>query len=167
MAVNQNEPNDAKQIADGARAHLRKQFEQDGPEEEFEIEVVGGLLTPPEPGKEMFDGDVKTLRVTKDVYPVQLVDEIDDRLGDADRFQVAVHLDDDEAPVSEKNPLTLYIHGDPDMRTVRGAVESHVPNPHHGMTAGEIRVAELKDKLRSGKDLPASELSELLRATMI
>lgn len=125
-----------------------------------------GLLKPPAEGKELFEGEVKTLTVTTDVNVAQLMDEVDDRLGDPERYQVVARLEDDESPVSKKNPLILYVHGDADMRTVRGVVESHEKDEHYGLSDEEREINSLREKLRSGKDLPAAELNKLLRAIL-
>jgi hypothetical protein len=94
------------------------------------------------------------------------MDEIDTRLGNPDKFHVVGHLEHDNEPVSEKNPLILYVYGGADMRTVRGVVESHEKNPNYGLTDEERRLNELKEKLKSGKDLPAAELNQLLRSML-
>lgn len=130
-----------------------------------ELETPSGLLNPPKDHAEaLFGGEAKSLVVTKDVQVHQLMAEIDERLGDRKKYHVVGHLEDDDRPVSEKNPLTLYVHGGADLRTVRGAVESHERDDHYGLSDEERRINELKDRLRSGDDLPGAELNELLRA---
>jgi hypothetical protein len=129
-----------------------------------ELETPSGVLK--EVQEPVFGGEAKSLVVTKDVNVHQLVDEIDKRLGNQERYQVVGHLEDDDEPVSESNPLTLYVHGDADMRTVRGVVESHDKDPDYGLTDEEKNLNELKDKLRSGKDLPAAELNQILRSLL-
>jgi hypothetical protein len=129
-----------------------------------ELETPSGVLK--EVAEPIFGGEAKSMAVTKDVNVQQLVREIDDRLGDPGRYQVVGHLEDDDNPVSEKNPLTLYVHGDADMRTVRGVVESHEKDPGYGLTDEEKNLNELKERLRSGEDLPASELNQLLRSIL-
>lgn len=130
-----------------------------------ELETPNGLLTPPKDQDEaIFGGEAKSLKVTKDVNVHQLIDEIDARLSDPQRYHVVGHLKDDDNPVSEKNPLTLYVHGDADMRTVRGVVESHDKDSDYGLTDEERGLNKLKEKLRSGEDLPAAELNRLLRS---
>jgi hypothetical protein len=133
-----------------------------GNEAPEELETPSGTLK--EVAEPIFGGEAKSLKVTKDVNVHQLIDEIDERLGDRDKYHVVGHLEDDGNPVSEKNPLTLYIHGGADMRTVRGVVESHDKDPNYGLSDEDKRINELKDKLKSGKDLPADELNELLRS---
>jgi len=141
-----------------------KTNKDDAPEE---LEPPYGLLKPPKDlGAALFDGEAKSIKVTKDVNLHQLVTEVDERLGDPQRYNVVAHVEDLAQPVSEENPLTLYVHGDADMRTVRGVVESHVKDEHFGLSEEERRINELKSKLRSGKDLPAAELNELLRAML-
>ncbi len=163
MAVN-NE-SDAAQIAEAARNRLREMYDQDA-EEVPEEASDGGLLTPPPTGQEIFEGNAKTLKVTKDVNVGQLMDEIDARLGDSERFQVVGHWEDDNSPVSADNPLTLYVDGGADMRTVRGVMESHVKDDAYGMSESEREIKALKEKLRSGKDLPTADLNKLLRAML-
>lgn len=140
--------------------------EKKNAEPEIEEETPSGVLVPPKPGQELFDGKAKTLRVTKDVNVAQLLNEVDARLNDVERFQVVAHLEDDDNPVSEENPLTLHIAGDPDMRTVRGVVDSHEKDDSYGLTEEEKDISDLREKLRSGKDLPAAELNRLLRSIL-
>lgn len=121
------------------------------------------LLTPPKAGEELFEGQGKSYAVTKDVHPLQLIDEVYSRLGDRDKYQVVVHLEDDDNPVSEDNPLTLHLLGDIDLRTVRGVVESHVKDPDYGLDDEEKELNALAARLSSGEDLPAAELNQLLR----
>jgi hypothetical protein len=135
----------------------------DAPEE---LETPNGLLVPPKEGQAIFGGDAKTLKVTKDVNMDQLLHEVDARLGDPDRYHVVAYLEDFDEPVSEKNPLTLYVQGDADMRTVRGVVESHDKDEHFGLSDEERALNELKAKLKSGEDLPAAELNKLLRSIL-
>jgi hypothetical protein len=129
-----------------------------------ELETPSGVLKAVE--TPIFGGEAKSLKVTKDVNVRQLIDEIDERLGDRKRYQVVGHLEDDDREVSEKNPLTLYVHGDADMRTVRGVVESHDKDPDYGLTDEEKDLNELRAKLKSGEDLPAGELNRLLRSIL-
>lgn len=136
-------------------------------QDDDEFEGAGGRLTLPAQGKELFDGEAKSLSVTKDVNVMQLIDEVDDRLGDPQRYQVVGQIEDETAEVSKANPLTLFVHGDADMRTVRGAVESHEKDENYGLSADDRKINELKKKLRSGKDLPAEELNILLRAMLL
>lgn len=142
-----------------------KKTEQDEPLVEMET-PNGGMLLPPKPGQEVFEGKAKTLKVTKDVNVPQLMHEVDERLGDPDRYQVVGHWEDDLVPVSEANPLTLFVDGEADMRTVRGVVESHVKDEHWGLSDQEREINELKAKLKSGKDLPAADLNKLMRAML-
>jgi hypothetical protein len=129
-----------------------------------EPEAPAALLRPVE--EPIFGGEAKTLTVTKEVGIHQLVDEVDEKLGDRDRFHVVAHLEDDQNPISETNPLTLYVHGDADMRIVRGVVESHVKDEHYGLTDEEKDINELKARLKAGEDLPAAELNRLLRSIL-
>jgi hypothetical protein len=124
-----------------------------------------GLLMPPKAGQELFDGAGKSYKVTKDVRPGQLIEEIYERLGDRSKFEVVAHLDDD-APVSEDNPLTLHLLGDVDLRTVRGVVESHEKDENFGLSDEEAKLNVLKDRLTSGEDLPVKELNKLLRSML-
>lgn len=132
-------------------------------DDESPEEAAGRLKGVEEP---IFGGEAKSLVVEKDVNVHQLMDEIDARLGDQERYHVVAHLENDEAPVSSENPLTLYVHGGADMRTVRGAVESHDKDPNYGLSDADRHLNELKEKLKSGKDLPAAELNELLRSIL-
>ena len=122
------------------------------------------LLTPPRPGEEFFGGEGKSYEVTRDVHPLQLIDEVYDRLGDRSKYEVVAHLEDDDSPVSESNPLTLHLTGNVDLRTVRAVVETHEKNPDYGLDSEEIQINGLKERLLSGEDLPASDLNVLLRS---
>lgn len=135
------------------------------PEAEFET-PTGGPLRPPKEGEEIFLGEAKSLTVTKDVNIGQLLDEIDERLNDSSRYHVVAHIERDEDEVTEENPLTLYVHGDADMRTVRGVVESHVRDDSYGVSDEERTINELKDKLKAGDDLPPADLNKLLRSML-
>jgi len=124
------------------------------------------LLTPPKPGEELFGGEGKSYKVTKDVHPFQLMEEVYARLGDRTKYEVAAHLEDDDKPVSEENPLTLHLYGDVDLRTVRGVVESHEKDEDYGLSDEEKELNALKARLASGEDLPTSELNRLLRSML-
>lgn len=131
----------------------KKQDEQDAP-----------LLTPPKPGEEIFEGKGKSYEVTKDVNPHQLIEEVYARLGNRDKYQVVAHLEDDDNPVSEKNPLTLHLLGDDvDLRTVRGVVETHEKDEHYGVSDEEKELRSLEARLADGEDLPAEDLNKVLR----
>jgi hypothetical protein len=124
------------------------------------------LLTPPPAGEEMFEGKGKSYVVTKDVHPLQLIDEVYSRLGDRDKYQVVAQVEDDDNPVSEDNPLTLHLLGDVDLRTVRGVVESHVKDAEYGLAEGEKELKALAARLTSGEDLPVADLNKLLRGVL-
>ena len=94
----------------------QKKDSQEEPEEAY------GRLTPPKAGAELFGGEGKVYEVTKDVNPYQLIEEIYERLGNRDKYQVVATLEDDDAGVSESNPLVLHLFGDVDLRTVRGGI---------------------------------------------
>lgn len=131
----------------------------EAPEEES---ALGGPMKAPQ--SPLFDGDVKSLKVTKDVNLLQLLDEIDDRLGDRQKYQVVLEVEDHKAPVSETNPLTIHVHpAEVDMRTVRGVVESHVFNADHGKSASDKELEELKSRLAQG-DLALPELNKIVRS---
>lgn len=128
------------------------------------VESNGGLMTPV--ANPLFNGEVKTIEVTKDVNVHQLLHEVEERLGDRDKFQVVLNLEDDRAPVSESNKLQIHVHPtDVDMRTVRGVVESHVPDPAWGRTAEEIEIENLKARLLEG-DLALPELNKIMRSIL-
>lgn len=124
------------------------------------------LLTPPKAGEELFEGQGKSYEVTKDVNPGQLIEEVYARLGDRNKYQVVAHLEDDDNPVSESNPLTLHMLGDIDLRTVRGVVETHEKDEFFGMTEEEKNLGELKERLLNGEDLPAADVNTLLRSIL-
>ncbi len=125
-----------------------------------------GLLTPPKTGTELFEGEGKSYEVTKDVNPAQLIEEVYERLGKRDKYQVVATLEDDDSPVSEENPLVLHLFGDVDLRTVRGVVESHEKDDSFGVSKEEAALNELADRLRSGEDLSSGELNTLLRSML-
>lgn len=124
------------------------------------------LLTPPKEGEELFEGQGKSYVVTKDVHPLQLIDEVYARLGDRDKYQVVAQFEDDESPVSESNPLTLHLLGDVDLRTVRGVVDTHEKDPDYGLAEGEKELKSLAARLTSGEDLPVADLNKLLRGVL-
>lgn len=121
-------------------------------------EESAGVLTPPKNGHVPFDGNAKSMKVTKDAHDGQLIEEVYTRLGDRDAYQVVITGDGPER--------VLYVLGDADMRTVRGVVESHTPDPHYGLTEQDRKVRELRERLRSGEDLPPEDLNVLLRALL-
>lgn len=124
----------------------------------------GGLMRDVPTSKAIFEGNAKAMTVTKAVNTVQLAHEIDDRLGDPERYHVAMVLDRHDVPVSEKNPLTIYVHpADVDMRTVRGAVESHVADADYGRSEQDIEIGKLKERLAGG-DLSLEELNRIVRS---
>lgn len=131
-----------------------------------ELETAnGGLLDPPQEGSEFFEGEGKSYTVTKDVNPVQLLHEVEEKLGDRDRFQVIVQGAKPGRKVSEENPLTIHVHGEgADMRKVRGVVESHTPDPHFGVSQEDQEVDALRKKLQGGKDLTVAELNKVVRS---
>lgn len=131
-----------------------------------EPEQAFGLLKAPKEGTELFEGNAKTMTVTKDVNPGQLMEEVYERLGDRKKFEVVAQVEDDEGEISEENPLVLHVFGDADMRTVRGVVESHEKDPNYGVSDDERELRELADRLTSGEDLPAADLNKLLRGML-
>jgi hypothetical protein len=124
------------------------------------------LLTPPKAGEELFEGKGQALKVTKDVHPLQLIDEVYDRLGSRDKYQVVTHLEDDETPVSEGNPLTLHLLGDIDLKAVEAVVETHVKDAEYGLAEGEKELKVLAARLTAGEDLPVADLNKLLRGVL-
>jgi len=119
---------------------------------------VTGQLVPPKEGHVPFDGKAKSLKVGKEVSGVQLIEEVYARLGDRDAFQVVLTGDSPEQ--------MLYVLGDVDMRTVRGVVDSHTPDPDHGLDDSQKEIRRLRDRLRGGEDLPSSDLNKLMRAML-
>lgn len=121
-------------------------------------EDATGMLTPPKDGHQPFDGKAKSLTIGKPVNEGQLIEEVYTRLGDRDAFEVAI--------AGAEPDQTLYVLGDVDMRTVRGVVESHVPDPEHGLDESEKEIRQLKERLASGEDLEGAELNKLLRSLL-
>lgn len=119
---------------------------------------MAGMLTPPKHGHVPFDGAAKSMQVVKDVNAHQLIEEVYGRLGDRDAFEVVL--------TGEGAEQVLYVLGEVDMRTVRGVLESHVPDPYYGLSEEDRKVNKLRERLRSGEDLPAEELNTLLRAML-
>lgn len=125
-----------------------------------------GLLTPHPSGGAPFDGEGKTLTITKPVHPAQLLNEVYDRLGDRAHYNAALQVKEPFLPVSEANPAVLHIHpASVDMRTVRGVVESHAPDPRWGMDEQAAELADLKTRLAT-EDLGPEELNRLLRSIL-
>lgn len=123
-----------------------------------EPEQAFGMLTPPAEGFVPFDGKAKSMKLSGEVAHGQLVAEVYDRLGGRDDHEVTVTGEGDEQ--------TLWVLGDVDMRSIRGVVDSHTPDPHFGLTEEQQAVKQLKERLASGEDLPASDLNRLLRAML-
>lgn len=128
------------------------------------LDDTPGMLTPPKGGHVPFDGQGKSVTVVRDVNPPQLIEEVYARLGNREDFEVVAHLDGDT--VSEETPMILHVLGDADMRTVLGAVNSHVPDPAFGLDDEGRKIVALKERLRSGEDLSPTELNVLLRTMM-
>ncbi len=124
------------------------------------------LLTPPKAGEELFEGKGQSLGVTKDVHPLQLIDEVYSRLGDRDKYQVVAQVEDDDTLVSESNPLTLHLLGDIDLKAVEAVVEAHEKDESYGLDDGEKELRALASRLTSGEDLPAADLNKLLRGML-
>jgi hypothetical protein len=123
-----------------------------------EDDGVPGVLTPPKGGHIPFDGNGKSMKVTKPVHQRQLIEEIYERLGDRNAYQVVLTGDDGDQ--------TLYVLGDVDMRTVRGVLESHTPDQHYGLSDQDRTVNALRERLRNGEDLPTEDLNVLLRTLL-
>lgn len=124
--------------------------------------AMGGLMTPVE--NPMFGGDTVTVKVTKAVNANQLLFEVDEKLGDRDKYQVLLAAQDWTEPFSAKNPLLLHIHpADTDVKVVNGVVKAHVPDEHWGRTDEEKKISELKERLKEG-DLALPELNQILRS---
>lgn len=123
-----------------------------------EQDEVPGMLTPPKDGHTPFDGKAKSLKIGKTVNEHQLIEEVYERLGDRDTFEVVLTGDSPDQ--------LLFVLGDVDMRTVRGAVESHTPDAGFGMDEGQKEVLQLRTRLMEGEDLPSSDLNKLMRAML-
>ena len=122
----------------------------------------GGIMTPPK--QPLFDGDVKSVKVTGDVHPIQLLDEIEEHLGDRDRYQVMMELADNRAPVSAKNSLVIHVHpATTDMDAVLGVVNSHEPDADYGKTDKDKELESLKARLAEG-DLALEDLNKIVRS---
>lgn len=121
-------------------------------------EEYAGLLAAPREGLVPFGGKAKSLEIGKDVNEHQLVEEVYDRLGDRDAFEVVV--------AGEPGQQSLYVLGDADMGAVRQVVDAHTPDPDHGLDEGQREIRQLRDRLVGGEDLPASDLNKLLRAML-
>lgn len=130
---------------------------------EGEPEPLGGAMRPP--AQPFWDGNAKSLKVTKKVNPIQLLDEIEDRLGDPSRYQVVMQVDDPKTGVSTDNPLTVHVHpADTDMHAVREVVKAHTPDPDYGKSKADLEREGLVQRLRDGNDLALPELNKILRS---
>lgn len=123
-----------------------------------DTEEQPGLLTPPKEGFVPFDGKAKSMTLSGDVAEHQLVEEVYSRLGDRDAYEVTV--------TGEPGKQVLWVLGDVDMRSVRGVVDSHRPDADFGLDEDGKTLRQLKERLKSGEDLPASDLNRLLRAVL-
>lgn len=127
-----------------------------------------------------FGGNSVRLAVTREINVSQLQDEITQRTKT--EVQVVLLVDDPDHIASKANPATLYVSpGNLSERVLQAVVEQHVahkvaPAPTVGVdpaTTGGFNVATLPaeaqalvEKLKDGKDLKASESSDLLRALL-
>jgi len=126
-------------------------------------DTEGGVLVPHPAGNAPFEGEGKTLAVTKPVNAAQLLEEVYDRLGDHQKYNVVLASERDPGELSEEHPGTLHVHpADADMRKVRGVVESHVPDPDWGLDEDAREIRDLKAKLAQG-DLDQQQMNVLLR----
>lgn len=130
---------------------------------ELTADDQGGALVPHAAGNAPFEGQGKTLAVTKPVNVAQLLEEVYDRLGDHQKYNVVLVSEHDTGDFSEAQPGTLHVHpADADMRKVRGVVESHVPDPDWGLDEEAREIRDLKAKLVEG-DLDQQQMNALLR----
>lgn len=123
-------------------------------------------LEPLASGSAPFEGEGVSLEVTEDVNPTQLVEEVYTRLGNRDRFQVVVHYQHYGEPISEANPLTLYVHPQASTGVLAEVVGAHVKDPDWGLDDQDKRIRDLKERLTS-QDLSNQELNELLRTIFV
>lgn len=122
----------------------------------------GGIMTPPK--HPLFDGDVKSVKVTGEVNMVQLLDEIEEHLGDRERYQVLMEVENHRAPVSDENPLIVHVHpATTDMDAVLGVVNSHTADADYGKTEKDKELESLKARLAKG-DLALEDLNKILRS---
>lgn len=130
---------------------------------ELTKEAEGGEMTPHPAGNAPFEGEGKSLLITKPVNVAQLLEEVYDRLGDHQKYNVVLSSELDTEDFSEAHPGTLHVHpADADMRKVRGVVESHVPDPDWGLDEEAKEIRDLKGKLADG-DLDQQQMNALLR----
>jgi hypothetical protein len=128
------------------------------------VEQAGGLMKPPPEGAALFGGDFTSLTVTQEINILQLVAEIDEQLGDPERYQVVVEPTVFGLPVSESNPLTVHVHpASVDLKVVKTVVDAHTPIPDYGKTDQDKQLDSLKERLREG-DLPLEDLNVILRS---
>lgn len=136
-------------------------FQKRESQEDEEVAPTGGRLVPVE--SPLFDGDTVLVKVTRNVNPNQLVWEIDEKLGDRDRYQIAMEHAG-EGPISAKNPLLLHIHpADTDVKVVNAVIKAHVADEHWGRSDEEQEIVKLKERLKDG-DLALPELNKILRS---
>lgn len=122
----------------------------------------GGIMTPPK--QPLFDGDVKSVKVTGDVNMIQLLDEIEEHLGDRERYQVLMQIEDHQAPVSKENPLVIHVHpATTDMDAVLGVVNEHTPDADYGKSEKDKELESLKARLAEG-DLALEDLNKIVRS---
>jgi hypothetical protein len=122
----------------------------------------GGIMTPPK--HPAFDGDVKSVKVTGDVNTIQLLDEIEEHLGDRERYQVLMEMKDPRASVSDENPLVIHVHpATTDMEAVLGVVNSHTADADYGKTKKDKELESLKGRLAKG-DLALEDLNKIVRS---
>ncbi len=143
-----------------------------------EDEVFPGVEPPNDKGP--FDGNSIHLAVTREINVSQLQEEISQRTRS--EVEVALKVDDISHIASKDRPATLFVSpGSLNERVVQTVIENHVakqvgqaqPSPSSQDDAPGFNVEtlpadaqELVQKLADGKDLKASESSNLLRAIL-
>jgi hypothetical protein len=123
--------------------------------------------------KDPFNGDCDSFEVTSPIEIVQLQNEIITRTG-VEAVMICLTYDGPDAVISTEHPGTLFVAPKSlDGRTVRGAIETHVPAPAVPQVlpvpaTPEVVItpdlAPIIEKLSAGKTLTTAEISLLLTA---
>lgn len=130
---------------------------QGGTDTAEQQEVVVVPFTDDE-GKE----DSAVFEVTKPIMLVQLQDEIEAKVGES--VMVSSSQRDPDSEPSESNPLFLVVAPESlDGRSVRGVINSHIPNRDYGLSADAKENKSLVEKINAGQTLSPEEVTQALR----
>ena len=108
-----------------------------------------------------FGDDSAEYQSTKPVNLAQLIDEIEGATGED--VSVATFQADLDAPISEDNPMTLFVWPKKlNQKAVKKAVEGHEAVPKGHLSDEERASLALVDKVKKGEPISEEERDKLL-----